>query len=186
MSKAGSLPWTWGVNPVEMAATYHCDELAAPDRRRLLRGVSVAAPAELVFAWLGNLRFAPYSYDLVDNWGRRSPRSLRTDLPDLAAGQRVMTMFTAVRVIDPRELTIRAHPGPGRTVFGDVVVTYDVSPSASGTRLVAAIRFGAPASAVGAARVLALAWGDLVMMRRQLLTLRGLAERDALLVAQRT
>lgn len=74
---ARGLPWVWGATPEEVAADYRCDVMAR--RRggpagRAVRAVGVAASPEKVFAWLGNLRVAPYSYDWVDNAGRRSPR----------------------------------------------------------------------------------------------------------------
>jgi hypothetical protein len=59
-------------------------------------------------------------------------------------------------------------------------VTYAVRDGPAAARLVVRVRSDPPGGRVGASalgRVVAL--GDLLMMRKQLLTLRGLAERDA-------
>lgn len=171
------VPWHWQVRAEEVEAAYGCDTLARPGDDRLLRAVDVAAPPEAVFAWLGNLRLAPYSYDWLDNLGRRSPRALRSDLPPLAAGQRVMTIFTVDDVVPGSELTIRLHPGPARALFGEVLVTYAVRRRASGSRLIAVLRLGqGRGGMLSRARRYALAWGDLLMMAKQLRTLAGLAE----------
>ena len=57
-------------------------------------------------------------------------------------------------------------------------MTYAAEPSGSGSRIV--VRIAAAADGrLARLRARALAWGDLVMMRRQLLNLKALAERDA-------
>jgi hypothetical protein len=81
----------WGATPTERAARLPCDELAPHARVRADRAVNVDAPANVVFAWLCQLRKAPYSYDFIDNFGRRSPRERDTTLSHLAVGQRFMT-----------------------------------------------------------------------------------------------
>lgn len=173
------LPWVWQASAAEVAADYRCDALARRPGSRMLRAVSVAAPPAAVWDWLGNLRVAPYSYDLLDNLGRRSPRVLRTDLPPLAVGDPVMTMFTAVDVAPGEELVVRSHPGPGSRLFGEVVVGYAVRPTAAGCRLVAVLHLFGGTTRASRLRHAALAWGDLVMMRKQLRTLAALAEGRA-------
>ena len=102
----------WGARPDEVARHWTCDDVHHDPTVRLLRAVDVAAPPALVYAWLGNLRAAPYSYDLLDNRGRRSPRHLVTDLPPLATGQPVLSLFTVVRALPDEELD---HRHRGRT-----------------------------------------------------------------------
>ena len=150
------------------------DELAAPGWARLVRGVDAAAPPERVWPWLCQLRVAPYSYDLLDNLGRRSPRTLTPGLTDLEVGQRVNTVFRVVSFEPGESLVTRGREGG---VFADVVVGYAVRRHGAGSRLLAALRHpahGGPGRPVDAA----LAWGDLVMMRKQLGTLAALARRD--------
>ena len=72
------IAFEWGTSAREHAQVFGCDaEVAQPDHV-LWRGVTVDAPAQIVFRWLCQLRAAPYSYDWIDNRGRRSPpRSCR-------------------------------------------------------------------------------------------------------------
>ena len=172
------LPHVWGATDAEVATTWACDRLHADATVRLLRAVDVDASAATVFAWLGNLRVAPYSYDLLDNRGRRSPRRLRTDLPPLAVGQRAVAIFDVLEVVEGEELTLATRGDAAERVFGPVTLTYAVRPGRSrGSRLVAVVRQGHGHGRLERARSLSLAWGDLLMMRKQLFTLRDLAEQ---------
>jgi hypothetical protein len=153
----------WGATPAERAAALPCDALAPDAPTRADRAISIAAPPARVFAWLCQLRRAPYSYDLIDNRGRRSPRTLDPALPHLEPGQRFMTIFELASEEPDAQITLRA---PG------AVVTYAIRPQAGGTRLQVRVLFTGN-RLIG----YALACGDLVMMRKQLLTLRSLAQR---------
>lgn len=129
----------WGATSAERAAPLPCDALLTTAATHADRAISIEAPPELVFAWLCQLRRAPYSYDIIDNRGRRSPR----------------TLDPAMTHLEPA-----VRPAPvGKP---------------AGTRLHVRVRFSG--SRVIAA---ALACADLVMMRKQLLTLAELAERDS-------
>ena len=103
---------TWNVTPAERAARLPCDELM-PGAVHLDRAISIAAPPAMVFAWLCQLRIAPYSYDLLDNTGRRSPRTRSAALTDLAVGQPFVRIFGRSYVFelasfaDDEHLTLR-------------------------------------------------------------------------------
>lgn len=173
------LPHVWGATADEVAHRWTCDELHPDPTSRLLRAVGVRAGPATVYAWLGNLRVAPYSYDLLDNRGRRSPRRILTELPPLAEGQPVMTLFTVARAVDGQELTVATWGGTAERLFGPVTITYAVRPAPHGSRLVAVVRQGSGRPLLERVRAEVLAWGDLVMMRKQLHTLRDLAESAA-------
>lgn len=156
----------WGATAEERTATLMCDALAPGAGVSADRAISINAPRSTVFGWLCQLRVAPYSYDLLDNFGRRSPRSRDPRLAQLRTGQRFMQMFTLHSFADNEHVTLKS---------GKVAVTYAVRDEAAGTRLHVRVRFGGP-------RIVGwgLALGDVVMMRKQLLTLRELAEREAM------
>lgn len=173
------LPYVWGATPPEVAASYPCDLLLGPDAVRLVRAVGCGAPAPHAYRWLCQLRLAPYSYDWIDNAGRTSPRQLVAGTEDLRVGQRMMTIFDLVAFTPGRDLTVLVRPGAPTVAFGRVAVTYAAVPSPVGSRLVAVLRVEEPPGPLAGARVRALAWGDLLMMRKQLRTLAVLAERPA-------
>ncbi len=153
---------SWGETAAERALALPCDTLHPGAGTIAHRAIDVTAPVATVFRWLCQLRAAPYSYDLLDNGGRRSPRTLTPGLERLAIGQRFMSLFVLDSFAEDDHITLRS---------ARVAVTYAVRPWSGGTRLLVRVRATVP-RAIGAP----LALGDLVMMRKQLLTLRALAE----------
>lgn len=154
----------WGATEAECDNPLPCDELE-PTGLQADRAVSIAASPCVVYRWLCQLRVAPYSYDLLDNRGRRSPRERDPHLTELEVGQEFMSVFRLESFVLGRHITL---------VSGRIAVTYAVRPEGAGTRLVVRVRFGMPQIV---ARLLAL--GDVFMTRKQLLTLRVLAEDEA-------
>ena len=174
-----SIAATWGSADAERALAFPCDAHLPDADADLFRAVTVRAPPEVVFRWLCQLRIAPYSYDWIDNGGHSSPCELTPGADDLAVGQTVMSIFTLVDYAHGSHLTLRLSKPSGIRLFGEIAVSYVVLPAEDGvTRLVAKLRVRATdRGRIGRARTWLLGWGDLVMMRKQLLTLKGLAER---------
>nr|BFE61372.1 hypothetical protein GCM10020063_058980 [Dactylosporangium thailandense] len=167
----------WGTRPGETALAYAGDELA-PGREAWFRAVDVHAPASVTFRWLCQLRVAPYSYDWIDNGGRPSPRELVPGVDELAAGQRWMTIFDLIAFVPGEQLTFRMATRPARALFGDIVISYLVRELGPGrSRLIGKLYLPSPRGPLERATRPLLCAGDLVMMRRQLLNLAGLAER---------
>jgi hypothetical protein len=171
-----SIAATWGSTPAEREMHFPCDAYLSHANEVLYRAVTVRAPPAIVYRWLCQLRIAPYSYDWIDNIGRTSPRELTPGLERLERGQRVMTIFTLVDFQPGRHLTLLLTRRFAVRLFGDIAASYVVVPQADGARLVAKLRVASP-GVLGAIRTRLLAWGDLVMMRKQLLTLKELAEQ---------
>lgn len=169
------MPHYWNTTPAEEIASYPAETYAAPGARRYLRAITVVADSATTFRWVCQVRVAPYSYDWLDNLGRRSPRRLTPGLDDLRVGQRFATIFRIVDAQPGRSVTAAIEPGPAR-LFGDVVMTYRVSEAGTGrSRVVCCLVVGGASRADRFRRTL-LGWGDLVMMRKQLKTLKELAE----------
>jgi hypothetical protein len=160
---------SWGESADERAMPMACDRLLPHAPVRLHRAVSVNAPVALVFRWLCQLKLAPYSYDAIDNLGRTSPRELVAGTEQLDVGQRFMLIFSLASYAHDQHITLHSR----RTA-----VTYALRSQPDCTRLLARVLFDPPAARLGALAGRALALGDLVMMRKQLLTLKLLAERD--------
>jgi hypothetical protein len=114
------------VRPSEQTVSLPCDALCPRPGAQADRTISIAAPPPIVFCWLRQLRVAPYSYDILDNLGRRSPRERNPDLVRLEVGQRFMTVFALRSFVDDKQITLRSK---------GVAVTYAVRPEGSGSRL---------------------------------------------------
>ena len=168
MARAHRVPgWRWGVTDAELSRHFPCDDLVPEPALELWRGVSIAVPPAAVWPWLRQVRLAPYSYDWLDNLGRRSPRELR-DLPDPQPGD----PFSCIggRYDVGRVLAVAPGESLTATIMG-AVMSYVLAPEGSGTRLLLKIvaeneRWYLPALAVG----------DLPMARRQLRVLKRRTE----------
>lgn len=178
MTPGHEWPWVWGATPQEVGARYPCADQPVPHRVSVFRAVSVAAPVDLTWRWLCMLKRAPYSYDLLDNLGRRSPRTLDPTATPMAVGDTAVMIFACVDAVEGQDWTGTVLPLPER-MFGPMATTYRVRPMGTGaSRLICRLDFASTPGGPGASgRVLAA--GDLVMMRKQLLTLKKYAERDA-------
>jgi hypothetical protein len=157
----------WGSTAAERARPYPCDELMPATSATLFRAIDISAPPAAVYRWLCQLRVAPYSYDWIDNLGRRSPPTLTPGLDELQVGQRVMTVFRLASFEANRQLTILSRPRFGP----DSAITYLIVESPENTsRLIMKMIIDIP-------RVLLtpFATADLVMARKQLQTLAALA-----------
>ena len=165
---------SWGADPAERSEPYPCDRLVPEPDLILYRAVTVQAPPPVVFRWLCQLRVAPYSYDWLDNAGRRSPRQLVPGLEQLAVGQRFTTIFTLTDFEPDRHITVQTD----HALFGAVAITYRVRAHPDGARLVAKLRQRNRPTLVSTAVGWLLPLGDLIMMRKQLRTLGALAERS--------
>jgi hypothetical protein len=148
-----------------------------PGALLLTRAIAVAAPPGLTWRWLCQVAVAPYSYDWIDNRGRRSPQQLTPGADRLSIGQTMAVVFRLTTLEVGHHWTA-VTTERGRRLFGPVAMTYAAEPADSGSRIVVRIAV-ATGGRLAKLRARALAWGDLVMMRRQLLNLKALAERDA-------
>ncbi|MEK6279110.1 MAG: hypothetical protein AABN95_02040 [Acidobacteriota bacterium] len=173
---------TWGTRPEERQLSYPCDSVIAQPDAALYRGVTIDAPAETVFRWLCQMRVAPYSYDWIDNGGKQSPRKLIPGLDQLVIGQDVMTIFDLIDFQRNSHLTLRLKPrSSGAKTFGDIAVSYLIRESSpSSCRLLVKLIANYPQGIKGPLMRAFLPWGDLIMMRRQLLNLKYLAEQSKL------
>ena len=115
------------------------------------------------------MRLAPYSYDWIDNRGRRSPREL-AGLPEPRVGER----FTAVggRAVG-RIVSVETGKQLTGTI-GGAFMSYVLVPEDHDSMrlLLKVVMQTTPWKAPG------LSVGDLIMARRQLLNLKQLAERQ--------
>jgi hypothetical protein len=167
------LGYSWGDTEAERAAHYPCDELIDEPHQEAWRAIDVDAPTPIVWRWLCQLRVAPYSYDWIDNWGRRSPRELTPGLDDLERGQQAVAIFRIADFERDRSITLHAP----KSIFGNVAMSYVVTPvDCDQSRLAAKVTVRYPGIWRFMRHVPPV--GDWIMMRKQLRTLKQLAERD--------
>lgn len=171
-------PEHWGTSSLERARHTPADDLVPRPAARWTRATTSLAPPGRLWRWLCQLTVAPYSYDLVDNGARRSPGTLTPGAEDLQVGQRLLVLFVIDSFVEAEHLTLRLRR-PGHGAVAQFAITYAVRPDGPGrTRLVATVVVEGTRDVVGTLARQALAWGDLVMMRRQLTRLAALAARS--------
>lgn len=177
----------WGSTEAERAENLPGDDLIPDAPVSATRSISLDAEPDEVFGWLAQMGFGKagwYSYDLLDNLGRRSADRLVPEWQVGAAGDTVPggpIAFAVTHLDRPRHLVLAVLD---RGLAGhriDFTLAYDLRPlgpgpdegGGSATRLVsrARIRVSGP---LGRPATAALGAGDGVMVRRQLL---GLALR---------
>jgi hypothetical protein len=178
-TRTNSLSRTWGTDAGERDLIFPCDEIIPAPDDAVYRGITIAAHPHVVFRWLCQMRVAPYSYDWIDNLGRPSPRELTPALEQLAIGQTVMRDFELVDFAADQHLTLRVKSAL-MTHFADVAVSYQIVPQGERvSRLLVKVLVRYRRGMVGWLMRHVLPWADLVMMRRQLLNFKQLAERTA-------
>ena len=123
----------WGTEPHECLLDFPCDGFIEDFDEAYYRGITIQSKPEIIFRWLCQMRIAPYSYDWIDNFGRRSPRKLIPGLDNLAVGQTVMTIFELVDFKSNQHVTIRIKKDIfALKFFGDTGVSYLIIPQSNG------------------------------------------------------
>jgi hypothetical protein len=173
--------YAWGTTDADRSTSFPCDAYVLPPRISYYRGVEVLAPREIVYRWLCQIRFAPYAYDWLDNFGRQSPRELTPGLERLAVGQALLVMFRIVDFEENEHITVQGETF--EWIAGQpLAMTYRVVPcTANSCRIVT--KLTAHKSRMTFLNVLRREYapiGEVALMRKQLLTIKRLAEKQFL------
>lgn len=159
------------------------DDLFSPADEAGTRAIGISSDPATVFGFLTQMGFGRagwYSYDWLDNLGRRSATTLRPEWAVTQAGEEVPAgplSFTVAALEAPTAFVLVLTSRPAV----DFTLAYRLDPEGDeGTRLVSRVRLSirgpvklAPASRT-AARALLL--GDGAMVRRQLLGIKSRCE----------
>ena len=174
----GLLHWAryTGSSAADRTASYPCDGCRDETARSYFRAIGVKASPALTFRWLCQLSRAPYSYDLLDNRGHRSPRELTPGADDIAIGSEFLVF--EVSGFEAGHHITGIAPEKMAKVFGPIAATYAVLPIEDGGSRIAIKMWIGKRGRLGGLKRAFLVFGDAFMMRKQLLTLRDLAERD--------
>jgi hypothetical protein len=184
VAKETNVSQHWNASVDEIASVMPGDELIDAPQLNATRSITIAAPPEHVFPWIRQMGFGRagwYSYDLIDNLGRRSATRIHPEWQNVNSGDRVPggpIDFTAVTVDEPRVVVLalgQPNAGSARVAF-TLAYRLDSIDDTSATRLVTRVRsrIDLPAGRL-AARYL-LGPGDGIMLRKQLANLRRRAE----------
>jgi hypothetical protein len=183
------IAYTWGSTPKERLMSFPCDSYIDSSDEAYFRAIDVKAPAPILFRWLCQLKVGSYSYDSLDRLeriffnvtesipDRPSPKQLLPSMENLALGQRVMGIFKLVEFEQNRHLTIVTDDKRAISIFGDIAASYVIFPVTPSTcRLVLKGHVRYPKNPFWSWIRWVLPWGDLIMMRKQFLRLKNLAE----------
>ena len=107
-----------------------CDKFSAINSRSiqtLYRAIDISCNKEKIFRWLLQMKVAPYSYDLIDNLGRISPKELTPGLENVQLGQKFMFVFTLIDFIQDEEICLKLNTSRiSRTLLGECLISYRI------------------------------------------------------------
>lgn len=173
-------PWqlTWGATPDEVSRPLPGDELVTRPTFNATRAITIAAPPQEIWPWLlqvGVTRAGWYSYDILDNLGRRSARRIIPELQNLAPGDVVPMSPNGKQGIPVLSMNPPASMVWGTPAESTWTWQLDSNPDGS-TRLITRVRSRYRWLSPSIAMSLLVEFTDVWMMRKMLLNLRDRAE----------
>ena len=170
----------WGATPDERRATMPGDAYfggASDPRVAMTRAVTIDAPAQDVWPWLAQMGRGAgwYSYDWIDNGGKRSAQHIVSWIPEPRLGDASPIGYLR-HLVPGAELTWWAGDIPLPMTRLRLVFDVRLASQSTQTRLV--VRISADATGPLARPLLGtFSFLDSVMARRQLVVLRERVER---------
>ena len=172
----------WGATVEEIDGAVVGDDICPDARLVATRCITIAAPPGEVFPWIRQMGFGRagwYSWDLLDNLGRRSASEIHPEWQNVATGDSVPggpIDFTAAIVDPPRSFVLMVGSRDDATRRLSFTLAYDLRDHPSGTRLVTRVRARIDVPGGRLLESCVLGPSDGFMLRRQL---RQLARRAA-------
>ncbi len=187
----------WGVSDEEVAQAFPGQDIVPGGKRSATMATTIDAPPERVWPWLlqmGTDRGGWYSWDHLDNFGRKSAGRLHAEWQDVAVGSRMNgkadgSQYWEVAALEPeRFLCLRISldlkgrqfdpAGPRPRLFTDSTWGFQLKPLSGGrTRLIVSGYWAfSPAFLRPVLSFLALEPSHWVMQTRQFANLKRLAE----------
>lgn len=168
----------WGATRDEITGAVVGDDLCPDARVIATRCISLASPPSEVFPWLRQMGFRRagwYSYDWLDNLGRRSATTIHPEWQDVVTGSRVPAgpmSFEAAIVEPPQAFVLRVGSGDEPSRRLRFVLAFELRPDGKGTRLVSRVRIRVNLPGGRLVEKFVLGPGDGIMVRKQLLNLK--------------
>ena len=166
----------WGATHDEIQGTVVGDNLCSASAVTATRCITLSAPPHEVFPWIRQMGFGRagwYSYDWIDNLGRKSATRIHPEWQDIHSGSKVPggpIDFTAAIVEAPHSYVLLVQPAGKLGQRFCFTLAYELREHPRGTRLVTRMRASIKVPSGGIAERL-LAFGDGIMVRKQLTTL---------------
>ncbi|MGB0677748.1 MAG: hypothetical protein ACPGO8_09105 [Ilumatobacteraceae bacterium] len=172
----------WGSTDEETKEALPGDDLIGDPAFSATRSITISAPPTEVFPWVAQLGFGRagwYSYDLIDNFGRKSATTLNPEWAVHSVGDVVPggPINFSVREIDAPNHLVLELSSARRSPRLTFTMSYVLRPIGDSTRLISRVRSGLRAPFGTVLLRSTLGPGDGVMLRRQLLGIKERAEQ---------
>lgn len=173
---------SWGATPDEIAGAVVGDDLCPDARVVATRCITIDAPPHEVFPWIRQMGFGRagwYSYDWIDNLGRKSARHIHPEWQHVADNDRIPAgpmSFIAQYVNEPHSFVLATSSGTTKRLM--FTLAYELRSHPQGTRLVTRMRARVNIPGGRIMEKAFLAPGDGLMVRKQLLTLRSIISQS--------
>lgn len=174
-----SIAHSWGIQINERDIVFPCDDMdyKFDPKCTLYRAITIEAPAEEIYLWLCQLRFSACSYDLIGSWKKKALKTTLHNQPELKINHTVMGIFELISFEKDAQITLSIKPNSGYPLESLIVSYMIIKQEANSCRLICKANMQYKPSLLGYIAKKILPWGDLIMMRRQMLNIKRFAER---------
>ena len=173
----------WGSTNAEIDSAVVGDDLCPNAHVSATRSITLAAPPDEVFPWIRQMGFGRagwYSYDWIDNLGRKSATSIHDEWQQVRSGDLIPAgpiSFVAAIVEPPRAFVLQITSGNPVRPWLQFTLAYELRAVGDSTRLITRMRSHISVPGGSLFERLVLAPGDGLMVRRQLLNLASRINR---------
>ena len=167
----------WGATTEEIHGSVVGDNLCRDATLIATRSITISAPPKDVFPWIRQMGFGRagwYSYDWIDNLGRKSATKVHEEWQSVKSGDKVPSgpiSFTAAIVEAPRHFVLEIKSLGKKSPKLHFTLAYELREDPQGTRLVTRMRSHIKLPFGSLFERFILGPGDGIMLRRQLLNI---------------
>ena len=167
----------WGATAEEIQGSVIGDNLCGNASLVATRSITIGAPPQDVFPWIQQMGFGRagwYSYDWLDNLGRKSATTIHDEWQSVVTGDKIPSgpiSFTAAIVDAPRHFVLEIKSEGKKSPRIHFTLAYELRDDPQGTRLVTRMRSHISLPLGSLVEKLILGPGDGLMLRRQLLNI---------------
>ena len=168
----------WGATAEEINSSVVGDDLCSDATVVATRSITIGAAPQDVFPWIRQMGFGRggwYSYDWLDNLGRKSASTIHDEWQSVEAGDKIPSgpiSFIAAIVDAPRHFVLEIQSLGKKSPKLHFTLAYELRDNPQGTRLVTRMRSRINLPLGSLFEKLILGPGDGIMLRRQLLNIK--------------